>query len=162
MAGPKESEAAIGYGATYGIGDGASPETYRAIAEAVNIVPPGVTVEDIDITHLQSPERFREFVASVKSSTDVTFTCNATKQNVAVLFAQVGITQNMRITSNAEIGKQWKFRGYVKEIAYGELSIDDRLTIDVTVKVKGSSGLSDYTPESPDETYNPESWEESP
>lgn len=131
----------IGYGATFEIGDGASPEVFTEVAEVVSITPPGATVEKIDTTHLQSPNRYREKVASIKDSSDVSFTVNATPANLVVLYGALSSTKNFRIDSNTELDTRWSFAGFISDVAPGELSNDDRLTVEVTVTVTGASTL---------------------
>lgn len=133
------STATIGYGALFEIGNGASPEVFTAVAEAVTITPPGGSVDQIDVTHLTSDNKFREKVATIKDGTDASVTVNATVANVPILYAALGVTKNFKIKSNPELNLMWPFTGFIKEVTPGELSNDDRLTVDVVITVQGSS-----------------------
>ncbi len=133
------SEAAIGYGSQFKIGDGASPEQFTAVAEVKTITPPGFEMDEIDVTHLESPNRFREVVGSIKDATEVKMTANATSANLTALYLVAdGIVRNFLITSNAELNMQWPFSGFVKSVVPGELSNDGALEIEITVRVSGS------------------------
>jgi hypothetical protein len=66
-------EAIHGYGAQLLVGDGASPETFQAIAGLKSITPGEMTTADIDVTHLRSPDAHREHRAGIRDSG--AFTC---------------------------------------------------------------------------------------
>lgn len=134
------SDAAIGYGSTFSIGNGASPQGFGELAEVVTITPPGFTMDEVDVTHLQSPDQFREVIGTIKDATEVSMTANATAANVAALYAAAdGLVRDFRIDSNQQIGLRWNFRGFIQNVTPGELSNDDRLTIEITVRVSGST-----------------------
>jgi len=62
------SEAIHGYGAQLLVGDGASPETFQAIAAVSRIQFGDMTTAVIDKTHLRSPEAHREKLAGLRDS----------------------------------------------------------------------------------------------
>lgn len=58
------TEAAIGYGSIYEIAD----ETgliWTELGEVFSITPPEATADRIDVTHMQSPQRRREYIAGL-------------------------------------------------------------------------------------------------
>lgn len=57
-----------GYLAQLKVGDGASPETFQAIANITRIRPGSQTTETIDVTHLRSPAAHRELIAGLRST----------------------------------------------------------------------------------------------
>jgi hypothetical protein len=61
-------DAFIGYGTELRVGQGDSPETFVAIADVVSITPGDMTTPVIDKTHLRSPDRHREKLATIRDS----------------------------------------------------------------------------------------------
>jgi len=133
------SVADIGYGATFEVGQDTSPETYTPVAEAVTIQPPGGSVDQIDITHLTSDNKFREKIATIKDATDAKITVNATTANGPLLYGLLGTKKNFKIKSNTSLDLMWTFVGFVKEVSATEFSNDDRLTFELTITVQGSA-----------------------
>src|SRR5688572_32691011 len=67
------AEAIHGYGAQLMVGDGSSPQQFEALATIVSITPGGMNTEDIDRTHLRSPDAHKEHMAGMRDS--AAFTC---------------------------------------------------------------------------------------
>src|SRR6056297_3367307 len=80
------TDAAIGYGAEFAIGDGADPEVFTKIAEVRAVTPPSMTREFADATHLESPDRYKEYVAALLDTEDVTVTLNYVPSATDTLF----------------------------------------------------------------------------
>ena len=60
------SNAAIGYGANVEVSTtGNSPDVLTTLDEITSITPPSSTSDQIDVTHMQSPNRRREFIAGL-------------------------------------------------------------------------------------------------
>lgn len=139
------SEAQIGYGATFAIGDGATPtEAFTALAEVIDITPPSDNMDVIEVTHLTSPNRTKEFVAGLNDPGECALTLNflpGEADDVAIQ-ALRGLTAptNFRITFPAIGGgaaKTWTFGGFL--VGYEpQVPINDRMTATVRIKVTGS------------------------
>jgi hypothetical protein len=57
------TDASIGYGSKFKVwNEDLSPAAYEELAEVVSITPPSDTIDMIDATHMQSPNRYREFI----------------------------------------------------------------------------------------------------
>jgi len=62
-------EAFIGYGSEFRIGQGdGPPETFLAVADVAIITPGDMTTGILDKTHLRSPDRHREKLATLRDS----------------------------------------------------------------------------------------------
>lgn len=70
------SQAFSGYGLFLKQGDGGSPEVFTAIPEVQNVDFTGSKVDTVDVTHAQSPNRAREFIATLIDSGECSFTAN--------------------------------------------------------------------------------------
>jgi len=63
------SEAFIGYGAEFYVGQGTSPETFAAVPEVNRIAPlVSMTTGVVVVTHLRSPDRHREKIPTISDS----------------------------------------------------------------------------------------------
>jgi hypothetical protein len=72
-----EGNAFIGYGAELRVGqDDGSPETFVAIADITTITPGEMTTGVLDKTHLRSPDRHREKLATLRDSGPFTIAGN--------------------------------------------------------------------------------------
>ncbi len=69
-------EAFIGYLAELRVGQGDSPETFTAVADIRTITPGDMTTGIVEKTHLRSPERHREKLATLRDSGPFTIAGN--------------------------------------------------------------------------------------
>lgn len=67
------SNAFIGFGSLFKVGDGASPEAFTTVAELNSIKPGKMTTSVIDVTHHESPSTHREKKPGLKDT--AAFTC---------------------------------------------------------------------------------------
>lgn len=146
------AEGAIhGYGTQIQVGDGASPETFEAIAGIVSITPGEMSTADIDRTHLRSPDAHREHMPGMRDSGP--FSCEAiwlpeeqsqsnagggsgsfTSGGVIALW-RGRLTHNFRIVvpiPGSPDGIVWPFRGYVSQFQPGEVGVDDKINATVS------------------------------
>lgn len=68
-----ESNARVGYGIQLKVGQGDSPETFTAVPYVNTITPGDATTEVADVTHLRSPNRHREKLATIRDSGAIAF-----------------------------------------------------------------------------------------
>lgn len=130
-----------GYGAQLLVGNGASPETFEAIAGITSITPGPMTTEDIKRTHLRSPDAHHEHMAGLRDSG--AFSVNGvwlpTEQSQSNTgggsgsFASGGLIAlwRARTTHNFKIvladATAWPFRGYVSQFQPGEIGTGDKI-----------------------------------
>ena len=130
------SNAAIGYGATFAIGDGGDPETFTAVSEVVSITPPGYSRDAVEATHLQSTDGFKEFVEGMKETTDVELTLNwVPSATDAMITAFLASAQNYKIT--APNGVSVTVTGFFTGYTPAELTPDGKQEATATLKVTG-------------------------
>lgn len=138
-------DAIHGYGAQLMMGDGASPESFEAIATVVSITPGAMNTADIDRTHLRSPDAHREHMPGLRDSAAFTvegiWLVNEQSQSNAGggsgAFANGGLVAKWRArtTHNFKIalhdggspGTDWPFRGYVSQFQPGSITGDDKI-----------------------------------
>lgn len=132
------SAADTGTGATFAIGDGATPtEAFTAVAEVMSITPPGKTREAIDVTHLTSDDGYREFIASgVVDAGEVSLSMNYIESASHTVEALIDSgKQNFRVAFPG--GVTMTFAAVPTAFEYGELVDGDKMTATATFKVSG-------------------------
>src|SRR5580658_11032914 len=91
-----------GYGATFSVGDNASPIDFTAVAEIATINKKNFSFPSIDTTHLQSPNRTEEMIPGLLKPGTVEMTGNfigdATQLQFVAL-AEAGLPFNFKITA---------------------------------------------------------------
>ncbi|MBA2627186.1 MAG: hypothetical protein H0U85_04185 [Gemmatimonadales bacterium] len=139
-----ETQARIGFGTLLKRGNGATPEVFTTIAEVKSITPPQADADDVDVTHMESPGRSREFIQGLTNPGEASFEVNwipddPTQDHLTGLLAdqQAGTVRNWQIVLPAGL-LTWGFRGYVKKFN-PDIPTDKELKASVTIKVSGAS-----------------------
>lgn len=130
------SSAALGYNTLFGISSD-SGTTYPTVAEVTSVTPPGESVDTIDVTHMESPNKRREFIEGLvdsgECSIEMNFLPGATNGDALIRGLQ-GV-QLCQITFPS--GYKWKFSA-IKTGYEAEAPVDDKMTATVTFKLTGS------------------------
>ncbi|WP_395674702.1 phage tail tube protein [Inquilinus sp.] len=142
------SEAFIGHGTILGIGDGATPtEAFTALAEVVNISGPGMSRDTPDVTHMASPEGWREFIAGLKDGGELTVELNHLPGNATHDLADgllglfvSGAKTNVKMTFPVTPAVFWILPIIVSAFE-PDLPLDDKATLSATFKVAGKPTL---------------------
>jgi len=105
------TQAAIGHGSKFSRSDNGSPAVFTDFAEVVNITPANFARDVVDATHMQSPEKFREFIAGLRDPGECTVTMNfipgGTGQDQVFSAFMAEVVSTYRITyPNNEV---WEF-----------------------------------------------------
>jgi hypothetical protein len=142
------TSATIGYGTLLKRGDGGSPEVFTAIAEVTSITPPQAAADDVEVTHLTSPNRTKEFIQGMIDAGEASIHINwipndATHDELTGLLANqiAGTVKNWQIVLPSGV-LIWQFPGYVKTFEPDEITAGDALGANVTFKVTGASTYS--------------------
>lgn len=134
--------AKAGFGALLKIGDGATPtEVFTTIAEVVNITPPSHELETADATHMESPNGFRERIATVLNAGEGTFELNFlpddTSQDQLITDQEAKTLRNFQITiPGSSPAKRYAFSAFVTSIGES-IPFDDKMTRNVTLTLSG-------------------------
>ena len=127
-----------GYGAKF-FWKVTSPATTEVLLVTA-IAPPGIEVEDIDVSVMQSTDQWREFISGWKVGGEAGVTIQYTKAETAALFAQAAI-ENFFIIEFSD-GSEWAFKGYINNFG-DELDIDGIVSTALTIKI---TGVPTFTP----------------
>lgn len=134
-----ETQASIGYGTYFHISED-NESTWTEIAEVFDITPPNDTVDEIDATHMQSPNRTREFIPGLIDPGEASFEMNfvpGSPSDLKVAALKVAGTRvKCRVTFPNSV--KWVFSAWVS--AYEPaVPTDDKMTATVTWRVTGST-----------------------
>ena len=134
------SDAMIGYGTKYAIMDTSeSPQIFYEIGEVFDVVPGEESTDRVDVTHYQSPDRRREFVAGLIDPGEASFQINWIPGDETDEFLRAartaGDTRTHRITfpNNVTVTFDAIVLAYSKAIP-----MEDKMTATVTVAVSGA------------------------
>lgn len=97
------SSAFWAYGSTLQLGDGATPEVFTSIAEIVELTPPQMSRDEIDVTSHSSSDGYREFIAGLRDGGEVSFRANWLPTN-----ATHDGTTGLLETFNDNVTHNWK------------------------------------------------------
>jgi len=75
------SSAFWAYGSKLKLGDGATPEVFTEIAEVMDITPPALSRDAIEVSNQQSTNGWREKIPGWRDGDEVSFNCNWLPQN---------------------------------------------------------------------------------
>jgi hypothetical protein len=136
-----QSTAFDGYGVILGIGDGASSESFTAIAEILDASLPSKTKDMLDVSHATSPDKYREFIAGFKDAGEVTLSLNMTQSDYAALDTEYELeaSNNYELTipdDNFSTKPTIVFAAHITNLG-GAIPTQDKVTVDVTFKITG-------------------------
>lgn len=117
--------------------------TYTTISEVKSINGPSMSVETIDVTHMQSPGGYREFISSFKDGGEISFDVNfipvdltqGGKQGLIFLY-DGKLSKNHRILFPDANASYMQMAGLVTGVTLGA-QIDGVLSASYTIKVNG-------------------------
>lgn len=131
----------LGYGAKFQTGNGSSPESFTDLAYVTSITPPNMSRDAIDVSHMQSPDAWREFIAGMKDAGEVTLELNFKPGGTAFLAmlaefntASASATQTRRVLWTG--GSYLEFEGFLTGFE-PETPMDDKQVASATFKVSG-------------------------
>lgn len=135
------STAILGFGTTFAIGDGGSPEAFTALAEVLDVSAPSDSVDVIEVTHQTSPGRTKEFIAGLNDPGECSFTINfipgAGDDTALQAIRTPSTSTNFRITFPDTGSTTWTFAGFLTSYT-PTAPVNDRMTADITIKLTGS------------------------
>ncbi|MDH0116755.1 phage tail protein [Rhizobium pusense] len=137
------TDARIGYGTIYEIWDKSlGVPAFVEVAEVINVTPGEATADRVDATHMQSPNRRREYISGLIDNGEASFEINwVPGSDTDVLLRELfesGESVNHRITfpgaaPRVTVTYEASIIGFSKAIP-----IDDRMTATITVAVSGA------------------------
>lgn len=95
----------------------------------------GMEVNDIDVTWMESPERWREFIAGLKDAKEIQCEALYEKANMAMLLAALGDV-NEDWTILLPDGSIFMCEGYIKTLG-AAIPMDDKISQPLNIKLSG-------------------------
>lgn len=116
-------------------------EVFTSVAEVMSVNVGGLKLDTTEATHMESPSKWREFIATVKDAGEVTFEINfqpalaghqglttdlknQTLRNFQVVFPDTGVTT-------------WSFAAFITNFA-PQMQFDGKITASVGLKITGA------------------------
>ncbi len=141
------SSAFWAYGSTLQLGDGATPEVFTSIAEVLELTPPQMSRDEIDVTSHASADGYREFIGGLRDGGDVSVTCNWLPTNTTQ-----DSTTGVLSTFNDNENHNWKiilpntlatvaFTGFVMDFS-PDTPLEEQGKVEFTIKVSGKPTVS--------------------
>ena len=137
-----ESQALLGYGSVFEIQNETSPDVYVAFAEVISITPPSASVDQVDVTHMLSPNRYREFIDGLIDAGEMSMDINFVPGNndddrvFELLALPIGTDHRRNMRISYPNGVTWSFRGTLTGYE-PDVPVDDKMTATLTFKVSG-------------------------
>lgn len=114
------------------------------IAHLTSIGEIGIESEEIDVTDLDSPEDFKEYIAGTKDAGEVSLAGNIHEETIVekmLSLANSRSVESWKVTYPS--GATWTFSGFIKSFKDGEKTSDGIASFTATIRV---SGAPTYTP----------------
>ena len=109
--------ATAGYGTLLKQGDAAMSEAFTSILEVTNITGPGFSLDLQEVTSMESPSAWREFIATLKNAGEVNFDFNlspAQATHTALRDTLVNRTRrNWKMVFTDTAPTTWSFTGFL-------------------------------------------------
>jgi len=119
--------------------------TWTAIAHLTSIGEIGLETDEIDVTDLDSPNNFKEFIAGTKDAGSIDIAGNVVGDaNVATLYAlaNAGTVEGFKVEFPTLTGQDtpatWEFDSYLASFKEGESSTDSLRTFTGSLRVSGA------------------------
>lgn len=130
--------ARIGLGTKFGIATVLAPTAFTDLAEITSVTPPPIKRDIIDVTHMDSPDGWREFIAGLKDggecSMDMNFVPGSGTDDLLIAMQIETEARPCRITFPN--GAEWKFDAFCTGYT-PTAPVDDKMTATATFKVTG-------------------------
>ncbi len=109
------------------------------VAHLTSIGEIGIESEEIDVTDLDSPEDFKEYIAGTKDAGELSIAGNICDEE---LVEKMMALANSRSVEKWEVdypsGAKWEFNGFVKSFKDGEKTPDGLATFTATIRISGA------------------------
>lgn len=138
------SNALSAYNTLLAIGDGGGPEVFTTIAEIFNIGGPALAGEIIDVTHMESPGRFREKIVGILDGGEVSLELSWIPDNTVhagiITDFKNRTKRNFELTWPDTASTKWSFAAFITSFEPSG-PVDDKLTASITLTISGEPTL---------------------
>lgn len=131
-----DTQASIGYGITVEMADADNPTSWFLLREAKSANPPNETTETSDATHMQSPNRTREFIDTMTDPGEFSVELNHVPGSATDLYLRGSKGKRKVVRITYPNGCQLIFTG-IRTGYETPAALDDVMTATVNFKVSG-------------------------
>lgn len=139
------SEARIGWGGEFQLSTSSAVAGLVEIGEVVSFGLPNDEVDEVEVTHLKSPDRRREFISGLKDGGEVQVTLNYAPGSASdILIRDAKDTGDVRavrfIIPDQEGAAAWQITtsGFVKGYDRGPVAAGDKIEATIRVRITGA------------------------
>ena len=131
------SAASSGFGTTFSYLS-TDPSTYTLLAELISISGGDVERAVIDVTHMGSDDAHREKIGGLYNVTPYVVVLNYVEASATLLETLIAAgRETFKVTYPGSSTRV--FSGFPTGLSYGDASIDDKLTMTLTIEPSGKS-----------------------
>lgn len=135
------SVAVLAYGSTLEVETAAGSAVYTTIAEIKSVSKPNASVDEVEVTHMTSPSRAKEFKAGLTDYGEIAFDINWVPSSATDVFIETwragGENRSVRVTYGSTVYKD-TFSAFVKGYEAGASSPGEAMTGTLTLRVAGA------------------------
>lgn len=141
-------DVSIGYGSKLYMTDyGQSPPTLVELAEIIELTPPNQQDDLVDATHMQSPNRTREYILGLTEPGEASFVMHHIPGSASETLIFANRDRARQVPPEPTLCRQvfpngvyWEFNALVRGYE-PSTPIDDRMTVTVTMQVTGPTTI---------------------
>lgn len=134
------SVAKIAYGAKLEVETAPGSAIFTEILEIKSVNKPDPSVDDVEVTHMSSPNLTKEYIPGLSDFGDISFDINWVPGSSTDQFLETwrasGLVRSVRVTYPGNVKDT--FPGYMKGYSAGAGSAGDVLAGQLTIKVAGA------------------------
>jgi predicted secreted protein len=130
----------IGYDSEFGI-EGSSPGVYVKVADVTAIAPPGMTRDSVEVTDLESPDMYKEYIPGLKDGGEATITLNFRPSATDVMVAAFENDEVDKYQITFPNGVMLRFSGFFTGYTPPELTPGGNMIASGTIKCTGKPTL---------------------
>lgn len=139
-----DTGASIGYGGTLELAPAANPSVYTYIHETRDFTLPNETTGTVDATHMQSPNRTREFIDELTDPGELSFDMNLVVGSASDRYLMG--TKGQRLVWRYTFPSGHQFIGIGVRTGYEKTApVADRQAATLTFKISGEPALTEPT-----------------
>lgn len=114
----------------------ATGSAWEQIAEITSIGGPGKSKDTIEVTHLNSPDKYREYIGGLKDGGDLPLSMNYTEATYDKMNLDFEADEAQQYQIVLTDQKTFEFEGFVTELSLG-IDTGDKISADCTIKITG-------------------------
>ncbi len=121
-------------------GGAAGTEVFTTIAEVQGISGPSISQSPIEVTHMESPDAYKEYIAGLLDAGEISFPVNFTNvaaQTSVITDCEARSRRNFQLIFTASTGTvTFSFAAFITSIDF-DFPMEDKISANISLKVTG-------------------------